>query len=95
VLIGLAIAALGVPRFFGESLDQEEAGLGLVTLGSGIALLTALAIFGGMDLAEARRSKGAALAGLVLLPHRIPVWLLGLGLVAFGAAMPAIAAELI
>jgi hypothetical protein len=95
VLIGLAMAALGVPLFFGESLDQEEVGLGLVTLGLGIALLTVLATAGRKDVAEARRSKGAALAGLVLLPHLIPIWILGLGLVAFGAAILAIAARLI
>jgi hypothetical protein len=84
---GLLLAAVGIPLFFGASLVAEEVGIALICLGVGIALVSVLLASARADVATSRQSTGAAVVTTMLLPHTAVVWLIALGLIAFGLLM--------
>jgi hypothetical protein len=92
---GVALAVIGIPFFFGAGLQSQEVGLGLIAIGAGIAITVTVGRSVLDDLAASRRSLGAALVAIVLLPHTGWVALIGLGMIGFGALVLAIAAGLI
>jgi hypothetical protein len=81
---GLLVAAAGVPLFFGASLASELAGIALICLGVGAALLSILIAAARADIGASRRSTAAAVTNTLLLPHTAIVWVAAIGLVAFG-----------
>jgi hypothetical protein len=81
-----------MPVFVGETYRENLVGLGLIALGGGIALVTALAVAARAEIAAARTSAASAAASVLgFALHGRFLWLAGLGLVAFGAACLAIA----
>ncbi len=92
-IAGLLLAAAGVPLFFGASLVAEEAGIALICLGVGVALLSMLIAAARADVAASRRSTTAAVATTMLLPHTAIVWIAAIGLVAFGLLVLLVAVQ--
>jgi hypothetical protein len=90
---GLLLAAAGIPLFFGASLASEEAGIALICLGVGVALLSVLIPAARADIAASRRSTAAAVTTTLLLPHTAIVWVAAIGLVAFGLLVLLVAAQ--
>jgi hypothetical protein len=91
---GLGLAALGVPLFFDGSLRVVEIGIGMISVGLGIALASTLMQVGRREIAASRRSASSAVANVILLPHTVGYWVVALGLIGFGVALFGIAAEL-
>ena len=86
ILVGVVIAALGVPLFFGSTYRGNLAGLGLIVFGAGIAWLTLIAVTIRAERAYARESHASAVALRTVLTAALvfPAFL-SLGLIAFGA----------
>ncbi len=92
-IAGLLLAAAGVPLFFGASLVAEEAGIALICIGIGVALLSILIAAARADVAASRRSTTAAVATTILFPHAAIVWIAAIGLVAFGLLVLLVAVQ--
>jgi hypothetical protein len=90
---GLLLAAAGIPLFFGASLVSEEIGIALICLGVGIAMVSALLASARADVEASRRSTTTAVATTLFLPHTLVVWLIAIGLIAFGLLVLLAAAQ--
>jgi hypothetical protein len=88
---GVVLAILGIPFFFAPGLPAQEAGIGLICLGAGIAITIVSRAMARDAVATARRSRLAAAGVLVAAPHMIVFGAAGLGLIAFGLGILAIA----
>lgn len=88
---GIVLAILGCPLFFAPGLPAEEAGIGMVCVGTGIAVAVVGRGMVANAIVEARRSKLAAVRVLLAAPHLVVVAAAGVGLIAFGLMVLAIA----
>jgi hypothetical protein len=83
-LVGIALAIAGIPFFLAPDLTAEYLGVGLICLGSGIALTVVVRRWVLDAIASARRSKLAAVGQVILAPHLFIFGVAGLGLVGVG-----------
>jgi hypothetical protein len=86
-LLGLVVAAAGIPLFFSGTLGGAEAGFGCISAGLGLAFLVPVALAAQRDVDIARRSLGWALVAALRVPHIAVLAVVGLGMIGFGALM--------